>query len=82
MVMLEVGVGLVLETNVMEGLVGTGEKVGTLLGTGPKVGLVGLAGTGAKVGLMGPGLISLMTLSPVMKEGKVGAGFISLQYMT
>ena len=53
----------------MDGLVGTGENVGTLLGTGAKVGLVGLAGTGANVGLVGSGLISLMTLSPVMKAG-------------
>ena len=52
----------------MEGLVGAGEKVG-----------LGLVGTGEKVGVVGLGLISLITLSPVINVGYVGLGFISLR---
>ena len=58
---------LVVEINVIAGLVGAG--VGTLLGTGSYVGLAGLLGTGPNVGTVGLGLISLITLSPVMKTG-------------
>ena len=57
-----------METKVIEGLVGAGEKVGH-----------GLVGTGENVGLVGLGLISLMTLSPVINVGYVGRGFISLK---
>ena len=58
-----------METKVIEGLVGAGEKVG-----------LGLVGTGENVGLVGLGLISLITLSPVIKTGYVGVvGFISLE---
>ena len=57
-----------METKVIEGLVGAGEKVG-----------LGLVGTGENVGLVGLGLISLITLSPVINVGYVGRGFISLK---
>lgn len=59
---------LVVDTKVMEGLVGAGENVG-----------LGLVGTGENDGLVGRGFISLITLSPVIKVGYVGLGFISLK---
>ena len=58
---------LVVEIKVIAGLVGAGENVG-----------LGLVGTGENDGLVGLGLISLITLSPVINVGNVGLGFISL----